>query len=376
MTDKSKDPWLLTPGPLTTSDATKRAMLHDWGSRDKAFIDANARVRRRLVEIAGAAGSHVCVPLQGSGTFAVEATLGTMIPKSGKALVLINGAYGQRMLKILQYAGRAASVLETLEDTPPAIDRLDAMLKADAALTHVAAVYCETTSGIVNPIADIAGVVAKHRRSLLIDAMSAFGALPLDARKVPFDALMASSNKCLEGVPGMGFAVIRKSALEKAKGNAHALSLDLYDQWQAMEKNGQWRFTPPTHVIFAFAQALDQFDAEGGIKGRHKRYAANCKVLIDGMRAMGFETLLPDSLQAPIIVTFKMPADPAFDFQTFYDALSRRGYVIYPGKLTVAPSFRIGCIGHLDTNVMRGALAAVHDAIAEMGVKTGAPAAA
>ncbi len=376
MTDKSKDPWLLTPGPLTTSDATKRAMLHDWGSRDKAFIDANARVRRRLVEIAGAAGSHVCVPLQGSGTFAVEATLGTMIPKSGKALVLINGAYGQRMLKILQYAGRAASVLETLEDTPPAIDRLDAMLKADAALTHVAAVYCETTSGIVNPIADIAGVVAKHRRSLLIDAMSAFGALPLDARKVPFDALMASSNKCLEGVPGMGFAVIRKSALEQAKGNAHALSLDLYDQWQAMEKNGQWRFTPPTHVIFAFAQALDQFDAEGGIKGRHKRYAANCKVLIDGMRAMGFETLLPDSLQAPIIVTFKMPADPAFDFQTFYDALSRRGYVIYPGKLTVAPSFRIGCIGHLDTNVMRGALAAVHDAIAEMGVKTGAPAAA
>ncbi|HEY4635615.1 MAG TPA: 2-aminoethylphosphonate--pyruvate transaminase [Rhodospirillales bacterium] len=376
MTDKNRDPWLLTPGPLTTSPQTKQAMLHDWGSRDKAFIDVNAAFRRRLVEIAGGAGTHVCVPLQGSGTFAVEATLGTMIPKGAKALVLINGAYGQRMAKILDYAGRAYVVLETPEDTPPGLDRLDAMLKADAKITHVAAVYCETTSGILNPIADIAGIVTRHRRGLLIDAMSAFGALPLDARQVPFDAMMASSNKCLEGVPGVGFAVIRKAALEKAKGNAHALSLDLYDQWQAMEKNGQWRFTPPTHVIFAFAAALDQFEAEGGVAGRHKRYAANCKLLVDGMRAMGFETLLPDALQAPIIVTFKMPADPAFDFQAFYDALSRRGYVIYPGKLTVAPSFRIGCIGHLDADVMNGALGAIRQAIKEMGVRTGAPVAA
>lgn len=376
MTDKNRDPWLLTPGPLTTAPATKRAMLHDWGSRDKAFIDANARVRRCLVEIAGGAGSHVCVPLQGSGTFAVEATLGTMIPKAAKALVLINGAYGRRMAKILDYAGRAYSVLETPEDTPPGIEALDAMLKADAAITHVAAVYCETTSGILNPIADIARVVTGNRRALLIDAMSAFGALPLNARQIPFDAMMASSNKCFEGVPGVGFAVIRKAALENAKGNAHALSLDLHDQWQAMENNGQWRFTPPTHVIFAFAAALDQFDAEGGVAGRHQRYAANCKVLVDGMRAMGFETLLPDALQAPIIVTFRMPADPAFDFQVFYDALSRRGYVIYPGKLTVAPSFRIGCIGRLDTEVMKGALAAVRQAIEEMGVRTGAPAAA
>jgi 2-aminoethylphosphonate-pyruvate transaminase len=376
MTDKNRDPWLLTPGPLTTSPATKQAMLHDWGSRDKAFIDANARVRRRLVEIAGGAGSHVCVPLQGSGTFAVEATLGTMIPKAGKALVLINGAYGQRMARILDYAGRAYAVLETPEDTPPGIDKLDAMLKSDPKTTHVAAVYCETTSGILNPIADIARVVARNGRALLIDAMSAFGALPLDARTVPFDAMMASSNKCLEGVPGMGFAVVRRAALEKAKGNAHALSLDLYDQWQAMEKNGQWRFTPPTHVLFAFAAAIDQFEAEGGVAGRHRRYAANCKVLVDGMRAMGFETLLPDALQAPIIVTFKMPADPAFDFQVFYDALSRRGYVIYPGKLTVAPSFRIGCIGHLDTAVMKGAIEAVRQAIKEMGVTTGASAAA
>ena len=381
MTTSDKDPRLLTPGPLTTSQATKEAMLHDWGSRDAAFIETNKRLRGRLLEIAKAAGTHVCVPLQGSGTFTVEATLGTLVPprdgkKDGKALVLVNGAYGQRMAKILDYAGRSYEVLETSEDTPPDLGALEAVLKASKDITHVLAVHCETTSGILNPIEDIARVTAENERSLLIDAMSTFGALPLEAKEIPFDAMMASSNKCLEGVPGMGFAIIRQSALEGAQGNAHSLSLDLYDQWQAMEGNSQWRFTPPTHVIFALDAALDQFDAEGGVGGRHKRYAANCKILTEGMRDMGFETLFTDSLQAPIIVTFKMPADPAFDFDAFYDALGRRGYVIYPGKLTVAPSFRIGCIGHLGGDDMKGALDAVGEAIKEMGVKTGAPTAA
>ncbi len=374
MTTSDKDPWLLTPGPLTTSAATKEAMLHDWGSRDSAFIETNARMRERLLEIANAAGTHVTVPLQGSGTFTVEATLGTLIPKDAKALVLINGAYGHRMAKILDYAGRSYEVLETPEDTPPDLEALEAALKADPDLAFVLAVHCETTSGILNPIEDIARITAENERSLIIDAMSAFGALPLDAKEITFDGLMASSNKCLEGVPGMGFAIIRQSALEGSQGNAHSLSLDLYDQWQAMEGNGQWRFTPPTHVIFAFDAALDQFDAEGGVQGRHKRYAANCRRLVDGMRKMGFETLLSDNLQAPIIVTFKMPVDPAFDFQAFYDALGRRGYLIYPGKLTVAASFRIGCIGHLGENEIEGALDAVRDAMKEMGVNTGAPA--
>jgi len=378
MTPSGKDPWLLTPGPLTTSAETKEAMLRDWGSRDAAFIETNRRVRDRLVAIAGGEGTHVCVPLQGSGTFAVEATLGTMIPprdaqKAGKALVLINGAYGHRMAKILEYAGRAYATLETPEDTPPDMDDLDAALKADDAITHVVCVYCETTSGLLNPVSDIARVADANGKSLLIDAMSAFGALPLDAAEMTFDAVMASSNKNLEGVPGVGFALIRQSVLEACQGNAHALSLDLYDQWTAMEGNGQWRFTPPTHVICAFDAALDQFEAEGGVSGRHARYKANCKVLVDGMRALGFETLLSDNLQAPIIVTFKMPADPKFDFQAFYDALSRRGYVIYPGKLTVAPSFRIGCIGHLDTAVMTGALGAIKATLKDMGVASGAP---
>ena len=373
MTAAKREPWLLTPGPLTTTAETKKAMLHDWGSRDEEFNETNARVRRRLLAIAGAQDSHVCVTLQGSGTFIVEAAMATLIPRDGKSLVLINGAYGKRMAKILDYLGRSYVSQETPEDTPCDADVLDSALAADPAITHVLVVHCETTSGLLNPVEAIAAVTAKHRRGLIIDSMSTFGALPLDVKSVPCDALMASTNKCLEGVPGMGFALIRRAAIEPAKGNAHSLSLDLYDQWTAMEKTRQWRFTPPTHVIAAFDKALDQFEAEGGVKGRGGRYADNCRILVGGMREMGFKTLLPDEIQAPIIVTFLTPADARFDFQVFYDSLKNRGYVIYPGKLTVADSFRIGCIGALSETEIRGALDAVRATIAEMGVADRAP---
>ena len=367
------DPWLLTPGPLTTSPSVKEAMLHDLGSRDHGFIEINRRIRERLVAIAGGAGSHVCVPLQGSGTFAVEAMLGNFVPRDGKVLIVMNGAYGQRMAKICKYYRRVMRILETPEDRPNDSEALDRALTEDREITHVAAVHCETTSGILNPVEAIAEVTARHGRSLLIDAMSAFGALPLDARNVPFDALVASSNKCLEGAPGLGFCIARRSALVASEDNSPSLSLDLHDQWQAMESNGQWRFTPPTHVILAFDQALEEFEAEGGVEGRGARYRENCKVLVEGMRALGFETLLPDALQAPIIVTFRMPVDPRFDFETFYDALRLRGYVIYPGKLTVAPSFRIGCIGRLGSDEIRGALAAIGTTLDEMGVTDCSP---
>ena len=365
------DPRLLTPGPLTTSHETKEAMLYDWGSRDAAFLEANARVRQKLLEIAGATSTHVCVPLQGSGTFAVEAALGTLIPRSGKALVLVNGAYGQRMTKMLGYMQRSLVVQETLEDLPPNLESLQQALVKDPSITHVLAVHCETTSGILNPVEQVAEIVAQHKRSLIIDAMSAFGAIPLDAQQVQFDAVMASSNKCLEGVPGMGFAILRQGVLEQCKGNAHSLSLDLYDQWQVMEVSSQWRFTPPTHVLIAFDKAIEQFDKEGGVAGRNTRYSENCHTLVAGMSELGFEPFLPPERQAPIIVTFRMPADPAFDFQTFYDRVKERGYILYPGKLTVAPSFRVGCIGHLQTPDIQAAVDAMKAVLVEMGVASG-----
>ena len=368
MTDTGRDPWLLTPGPLTTSRSVKEAMLHDWGSRDRNFIAINRQVRERLVALAGGEGTHVCVPLQGSGTFVVEATVGTLMPRDAKALILVNGAYGQRIAKICDYYQRRYTILETPENIPCSAADLDAALSADAALSHVFVIHCETTSGILNPVAEVAEVTARHGRKLIIDAMSAFGAVPLDAREVPFDAVVASSNKCIEGVPGVGFAIIRESLLKECKGNAPSLTLDLYDQWQTMEKTAQWRFTPPTHVIAAFEQALREHEEEGGVAGRGARYRRNCKILVDGMRELGFETLLPDALQAPIIVTFHMPADPSFVFQDFYDNLGQRGFVIYPGKLTVADSFRIGCIGRLGDDEMRAALVAVRETLEQMGV--------
>jgi len=361
-------PLLLTPGPLTTAAATRRAMLRDRGSRDPEFVALTAGIRRRLVDLAGAADSHVCVPIQGSGTFAVEAMLGTLVPPTGRTLVVVNGAYGRRMAKILDVMGRSNTVAETPEDLPVDPTAVDAALSADAEISHVAFVHCETTSGVLNPLDDIAAVVERHRRSLLVDAMSTFGALPLDARTTPFDALAASANKCLEGVPGLAFVIATRSVMEAATGNAHSLSLDLHDQWRAMEANGQWRFTPPTHVVAALTAALDGLDAEGGVSGRNRRYAENCRVLVDGMRALGFETLLDDDHQAPIIVTFKEPADPAFEFARFYELLRQRGFAIYPGKLTAQPSFRIGCIGAIDAEDMRAAVAAVADSLQDLGI--------
>ena len=362
------DPLLLTPGPLTTSKSVKQAMVHDWGSRDAAFIALNAEVLESLPKIVHGEGAYVTVPMQGSGTFAVEAMLTTFVPRDGAVLVLINGAYGQRAKRILAIAGRKTFAHETAEDTPPDLDEVERILGETPAITHVFAVYCETTSGILNPIERIAALCARRGKRLLIDAMSAFGALELDSRTTPFDAVAASANKCLEGVPGLGFVVCRREALAESEGNATTLSLDLLDQRRNLEKTGQYRFTPPIHVIVAFHQALQEFLAEGGVAGRGGRYAENARILIGGMRSLGFETLLPDALQAPIIATFRTPSHPNFAFQRFYDALKDRGYVIYPGKLTVADSFRIGCIGRLYPDHMRGALEAVRETLAEMGV--------
>lgn len=367
-TSETGDPLLLTPGPLTTSRTVKAAMVHDWGSRDANFIEINRSVLARLASIANGADDWVTVPMQGSGTFAVEAMLTTFVPANGEVLVLINGAYGKRAKRILEIAGRKTVVHETPEDTPPDLAQVEAMLANTPSITHVFTIHCETTSGILNPIARIGALAHKYGKGFLVDSMSAFGALPLDVQTMHIDAVAASSNKCIEGVPGLGFVICRREVLKQTQGNATTLVLDLHEQWVNLEKTSQYRFTPPTHVIVAFHQALDEFDAEGGVAGRGARYRNNCRILLEGMRALGFKPLLPDALQAPIIVTFHMPEDPRFVFAQFYESLKARGYVIYPGKLTVADSFRIGCIGRIGEKEMRAALAAIGEVLDEMGV--------
>ena len=265
------------------------------------------------------------------------------------------------------YLGRDFIEYEVAEHEVHDINKIEELIDSNN-LTHVFAVYCETTSGILNPIEEIAKLVEMKNLSLFIDAMSAFGALPLSSKTITFDAVAASSNKCLEGVPGVGFILVKNEVIQNAKGNSHSLSLDLYDQWQAMEKNKQWRFTPPTHVLAAFNQAIEEHKEQGGVEGRGKRYKKNCEIICNGMKELGFEQLLPDNLQAPIIITFKQPNDPKFNFEKFYNALSEKDFLIYPGKLTVAETFRIGCIGNLDEQDMMDTLKAVKEVVTELGL--------
>jgi len=360
------EPALLTPGPLTTRIETRRAMLRDWGSRDRAFIALTAELRQRLPAVAQGEASHVAIPLQGSGTFIVEAAIATLLPPSGKLLVLANGAYGERMVAIAQRLGRRVEVLRWPEDRPVDPGQVDRALAADPAVTHVALVHCETTSGILNPFEAVAAVVAGRGRLLILDAMSSFGALPIDLSAVPAAAVLASSNKGLEGVPGIGFALVERQAIAAAKGNSPSLSLDLHDQWRGFEGNGQWRFTPPVQVVAALVEALRLLEAEGGQAARLRRYQDNFDTLAAGMARMGFRLFLDPAVQAPIIATFHPLDDPRFAFEPFYEGLAARGFLIYPGKLTRADSFRIGCIGALDRNDFEALLVAIEDVLSEL----------
>ncbi|MGI9414557.1 MAG: 2-aminoethylphosphonate--pyruvate transaminase [Hyphomicrobiales bacterium] len=366
-------PLLLTPGPLTTSAATKKAMTNDWGSRDVEFIALVKSIRARLLEIACAGPDRDCVLIQGSGTFAIEAALSSFVPRDGKALVVVNGAYGKRAARILDYLGRAYAVLEYGEAETPDPARLEAVLAGDPALSDVFLVHCETTSGIVNPLDALCAAVRAQNRRVIVDAMSSFGALPIDVDALGIDVLVSSANKCLEGAPGFAYVLARHDLLVRSQGRSHSLSLDLYDQWQAMERTGQFRFTPPTHILVAFDQALKEHADEGGVAGRGARYARNRDVLVGALSGLGFAPLLDDAHAGPIIQTFHAPRDPNFDFDRFYDALRERGYAIYPGKLTDAPAFRIGTIGALDETVMRGVADAIAQVLETMGVSDLAP---
>ncbi len=371
------EPYLLTPGPLTTSYAVKQAMLKDWGSWDDDFRAMTRTMRNRLLALIGVgAPDYDCVPIQGSGSYCVEAMLGSFVPRDGKVLVLANGAYGLRAAQTLDYLGRDCHLLDKGDYLPPRGDEVAAILANDPAITHVLAIHCETSSGILNPVEEIAKATQAAGRKLLIDSMSAFGALPLDPIKLNCAAFVSSANKCIEGVPGFGFVIARKDEITASKGNSHSLSLDVHAQWATMEKTGQWRFTPPTHVVAAFLKALDLHEAEGGVPARGARYTNNRDVMVTGMRDLGFETLLADRWLSPIIVTFFCPADPNFTFQGFYDAMKSRGFIIYPGKLTVVDSFRIGVIGQMDEHVMHRVVDAARDALTEMNVSSAAPPAA
>jgi 2-aminoethylphosphonate-pyruvate transaminase len=360
---------LFTPGPLTTSETVKQAMMRDLGSRDTKFLEVVRKIRRRLLELGNVAdGSYEAVLMQGSGTFAIESVISSVLPRDGKLLVLVNGAYGHRMAKIARTLGIATETLLFPEWRP--VDPAEARqaLARDRAITHVGTIHCETSTGIMNPVREIGGVVKEQGRAFIVDAMSSFAGMPMGVGSWGIDFLVSSANKCVQGVPGFAFVLARRELLLEAEDRARSVSLDLVAQWKGLEGDGQFRFTPPTHVLLAFWQALEELDREGGIGGRAARYGANQKVLVEGMKELGFDAYLAPEHQSTIITSFRYPKHPNFDFSRFYQLLSQRGFVIYPGKVSDADCFRIGTIGHIFPEDLKALVAAVRQTLNDMQI--------
>ena len=364
-----KDKALFTPGPLNTSMSTKRAMLRDLGSRDAEFIQVVKDVRSRLVGLGDGNEEYTSIIMQGSGTFGVEAVLSSVIPQDGKWLILINGAYGERMLKIADIHRIQTVSLRTAEDTVPSPQSLREALEADPQITHVAVVHCETTTGIINPIEEYGKIAKEFNKIYFVDAMSSFGAYHIDLAACNIDYLISSSNKCIEGVPGFSFILAKIETLKNTEGYARTLSLDLYAQWKGLERDGQFRFTPPIHVILAFRQALIELEREGGVTARGARYKRNYEITLSAMQAMGFKAYLKPEDQGYIITSFYYPSHPNFNFHRFYELLSEKGFLIYPGKLSHADCFRIGHVGHLRPHEVKGLISAIVSVLKKMKIK-------
>jgi len=367
----AKDKLLFTPGPLTTSYTVKAAMLCDLGSRDNAFIDAVKSVRSELLTLAGVSKEegYEVILMQGSGTFGVESVVSSVVPADGHLLVIINGAYGERISQIAAVHKIVQTRLVFEENEWPLVSQIEQELKSNSAITHVAVIHSETTTGIVNPIEEIGVLTKKYNKVLIVDAMSSFGAIPVNVRDIGIDFLVSSSNKCIEGVPGFSYTIAKRDTLLKAKGLARTLALNLYAQWEGLEKNGQFRFTPPTHAILAFHQAIKELIKEGGIPARAKRYSTNHQRLVEGMRALGFKEYLPPEKQGYIITSFHYPKHPKFDFKEFYTRLNAKGQVIYPGKLSKVDCFRIGNIGQIYPDDIKVLLQCIAEVMKEMGVE-------
>jgi 2-aminoethylphosphonate-pyruvate transaminase len=361
---------LLTPGPLTTSKSVKQVMLNDFCTWDDDYNSIVSEIRQKLVRLATSSDEYTAVLVQGSGTFAVEATIGSVVPHDGKLLAVNNGAYGKRIVQIAQRLEIPGTELFHPETEPADPARIDAVLAADSQITHVAVVHCETTTGMLNPVAEIGAVVKKHNRLFIVDAMSSFGGIPLSIDELSADFLVSSANKCLQGVPGFGFVIARRAVLEASAGRARSLSLDLHEQWTEMEfKGGKWRYTSPTHVVRAFAQALVELEQEGGVAARYRRYSENHRLLVEGMEQLGFRPLLAAEHRSPIITSFLFPDDEQFTFESFYHAVKRRRFVLYPGKVSQAETFRIGTIGHVFPDDIRQLCRAIGEAIEELRVR-------
>ncbi|MBS4214266.1 MULTISPECIES: 2-aminoethylphosphonate--pyruvate transaminase [Neobacillus] len=338
---------LLTPGPLTTSATVKEEMLFDRCTWDNEYKEITQKIRTKLLELAETSkDDYTTVLMQGSGSFAVESVMTSAISNQDKLLIISNGAYGERMVKTARYIGLNYRVYDVAYNEQPKVEEITEILKVDQDITHIMMVHCETTTGILNPIEMMAKLSSEFGKTFIVDAMSSFGGLEINISELGIDFLISSANKCIQGVPGFAFVIAKKEKLVTCKGNSRSLSLDLYDQWKEMDKDGKWRFTSPTHVVAAFARAIDELEEEGGVPARFTRYQQNNRILRERMERLGFKTYLSEEKQSPIITAFLFPNE-RFNFAEFYSFVKERGYVLYPGKLTDENTFRIGNIGEI-----------------------------
>ena len=291
--------------------------------------------------------TYTCVLMQGSGTFGVESVLTSAIWPNDCLLIAANGAYGERMADIAAHSGLSYFLYQEAFDKTPSAEKIQELLEEHPEITHVSMVHSETTSGILNDIAAAAKAVKEAGRIFIVDAMSSFVGVDIPVEELGIDYIISSANKCIQGVPGFSFIICSREELKKCEGQARSLSLDLYDQWKTMEKDGKWRFTSPTHVVLAFSQALKEMEEEGGIPARHARYAENNRILIEKMEELGIRPYIEGPLQGSIITIFYYPEHAEFSFQEMYQYIKERGYAIYPGKVTDADTFRIGNIGEI-----------------------------
>lgn len=362
------DPLLLTPGPVSTSRSVKSAMMRDRASGGDEFHADLAHARAYMVGVVHGEGAYTAIPIPGSATYANEGVIAQLVPPGGKLLIHANGVYGDRLIEIAAHLGTPHAVIRTAPFTPPTSEQFDQAIIADPAITHVMIVHCETSTGVLNPLDTVAAVCRRRTKGLFVDAVASFGAVDIDARKLGLQAVTVSSNKCMQGVPGLGWAVVQNTVLENARGHGASLVLDLWDQNQHMDRTTAFRFTPPTQVVAAFAQACREHAQEGGSAARLARYQRNWRRLVDGMRQMGFATVVPDEFASPIVATFHNPDHPAFTFQALFEGMKKRGFIIFPGRLALADTFRIGCMGDVTEADMSEAMQAIADTLEEMGV--------
>jgi 2-aminoethylphosphonate-pyruvate transaminase len=374
MTERRHEFYLLTPGPLTVAPEVKHEMLADRSPNAAAHCELTAGLRDYMLEICNGRETHVCVPIQGSATYGIEAAFQTLVPRDGKLLVIQNGFYGTRLREIAEGIRLNVAALELPMLPLPTEQDIEAALAADPAITHLVFCHVDTGTGVRNPLEAIAAAARRRGVGVIVDAVASFGGFPIDAAGLGLTAIIASPNKCLESVPGIGIVIAERKALEASAGRSASVVLDLHAQWKFFEERGnQWRWTPPTHVLAALGKAVERHRAEGGAAPRLERYRRNWRRLVDGMRQRGFVTLLPDEVAAPIIATFRDPTDAAYEFPRFYAAMERRGFVIFPGRLTAAGTFRIGVMGDLVESDMTLILEAIEESLAEIGVGAPAP---